>query len=130
MTWEDAGHFYALPICLMIYLLFAAIFLLNTLIAMMALTFERIHDNQTHEFQLQFAKQVVYWGEVGAPSPLNVLSLPYEGFRRLGAMLQARRSRRVSAAPERRADGGWWTDGPTGRGSRYRDSADDGSSST
>ena len=56
----------------------AGIFLLNTLIAMMADTYQRYEVNKLRTYQLSFAKMVIYWGELAAPAPFSALSLPYE----------------------------------------------------
>ena len=95
LDWQH-GHFLALPILMAVYNVLGQIFLLNTLIAMMALTFQRFHDNRTEEYQLHFAKMVIYWGEMAAPSPLSVLSLPFEALLVLAKSRQGKlRLRRV-----------------------------------
>ena len=58
---EKQQHFIVLPIILITYNLVASVFLLNTLIAMMANTFQRHNENQTRTYQLSFAKMCITW---------------------------------------------------------------------
>jgi hypothetical protein len=66
----------------MVYLVSAALLLLNMLIAMMAKTFDIVYESSTMHYVFLLLQLILSASEQPtAPPPLYLLSLPYEGYR-------------------------------------------------
>eukprot|EP00326_Haptolina_ericina_P000384 CAMPEP_0181223756 /NCGR_PEP_ID=MMETSP1096-20121128/30727_1 /TAXON_ID=156174 ORGANISM="Chrysochromulina ericina, Strain CCMP281" /NCGR_SAMPLE_ID=MMETSP1096 /ASSEMBLY_ACC=CAM_ASM_000453 /LENGTH=579 /DNA_ID=CAMNT_0023316721 /DNA_START=1 /DNA_END=1740 /DNA_ORIENTATION=+ len=70
--------FVAAPAALLGFLLLVGILLINMLIAMLAKTFDTIHETQAQSWQLLFAQLASKWQkEPAEPPPLNLLGAPF-----------------------------------------------------